>query len=220
MTTEYTASRTSLRTATVMVLFALGFTALMASMYGLTRPVIEASAQAARMSLVGEVLPASAYDNALLDDAVRLGPTPELGLPQGGLVYRARRNGQPAALVFEAGSNEGYAGRIDLVVAVLADGKTSGVRVVQHKETPGLGDYIDPRKDKNRSRPWITAFNGLSYAEVGAKGWRVRKDGGQFDSHTGATISARAVTNAVARVLDFEAAHRQRLYAAPPGSPL
>ncbi|MBL8447710.1 MAG: RnfABCDGE type electron transport complex subunit G [Zoogloeaceae bacterium] len=220
MTAEYTATRTSLRTAMVMLLFALAFTALMASMYGVTRPAIEASAQAARMNLVGDVLPASAYDNALLDDTLHLGPTPEIGLPDGGVVYRARQHGRPAALVFEAGSNEGYSGRIDLIVAVLADGKASGVRVVQHKETPGLGDYIDPRKDKNRSRPWITGFNGLSYAEVGANGWRVRKDGGQFDYHTGATISARAVTNAVARVLAFEAAHRQRLYAAPSGSPL
>jgi H+/Na+-translocating ferredoxin:NAD+ oxidoreductase subunit G len=215
VTTEYTASHTSLRTATVMVLFALVFTALMAAIYGLTRPAIEASAEAEKMKLVNEVLPPQAYDNPLLDDTVRLGPTPELGLDAGGPVYRARSGGQPAALVFEAAASDGYSGRIELIVAVLADGRVSGVRVVQHKETPGLGDYIDPRKDKDRARPWITRFDQLSLAAVGEAGWKVRKDGGRFDYHTGATISARAVTNAVARVLAYAAAHRDRLYGAP-----
>jgi len=220
VTTEYTASRTSLRTATIMVLFALVFTALMAAIYGLTRPAIEASAEAEKMKLVNEVLPPRAYDNPLLDDAVRLGPTLELGLDAGGPVYRARSGGQPAALVFEAAASDGYSGRIELIVAVLADGQVSGVRVVQHKETPGLGDYIDPRKDKDRARPWITRFDQLSLAAVGEAGWKVRKDGGRFDYHTGATISARAVTNTVARVLAYAAAHRDQLYAAPGGSQL
>jgi H+/Na+-translocating ferredoxin:NAD+ oxidoreductase subunit G len=219
MTTEYTAPRTMARTATIMVLFAMAFTALMAAIYGLTRPAIEASAEAEKMKLVNEVLPPAAYDNALLEDAVRLGPTPELGLDAGGQVYRARHDGQPAALVFEATAPDGYSGRIELIVAVLADGRVSGVRVVSHKETPGLGDYIDPRKDKDRARPWITRFDRLGLADTDAAGWKVKKDGGRFDYHVGATISARAVTNAVGRVLAFAAAHREQLYAAKSGGP-
>jgi len=208
------------RSATTMAIFAVALTALMAATYGLTRPSIAASAQAEKMKLVSEVLPSTAYDNALLDDSARLGPTPELGLGDGGHVYRARRDGQPAALVFEAAAPDGYSGRIDLVVAVLADGRISGVRVVNHKETPGLGDYIDPRKDKDRARPWITRFDQLSLADTGADGWKVKKDGGRFDYHVGATISARAVANAVGRALAFAAAHRDQLYAAPSGSQL
>lgn len=219
MTTEYTAARTSIRTATIMVVFALVFTALMAAVYGWTRSAIDASAQAEKMKLVNEVLAPEAYDNALLEDGVRLGPTPELGLDGGGRVYRARKEGQPAALILEAVAPNGYSGRIDLIVAVLADGRVSGVRVVSHKETPGLGDYIDPRKDKDRTRPWITRFNQLSLAQVGESRWKVVKDGGQFDYHVGATISARAVTNAVARVLAYTAANQDRLYAASSGNP-
>jgi H+/Na+-translocating ferredoxin:NAD+ oxidoreductase subunit G len=220
MTTAYTASRTSARTAVMMVLFTLAFTALMAAIYGLTRSAIDASTEAEKMKLVNEVLPATAYDNPLLEDEVRLPPTPELGLDRGGQVYRARHGGQPAALVFEAAAPDGYSGRIDLIVAVLADGRVSGVRVVSHKETPGLGDYIDPRKDKDRARPWITRFDQLGLAETGAAGWKVKKDGGRFDYHVGATISARAVTNAVGRVLAYAAAHRDQLYAAPSGTTL
>lgn len=220
MTTEYTASRTSARSATIMLVFALAFTAMMAATYGLTRPAIEASAEAEKMKLVNEVLVPEGYDNRLLDDALRLGPAPELGLEAGGQVYRARKGGQPAALVIEAAAPDGYSGRIELLVAVLADGRISGVRVVSHKETPGLGDYIDPRKDKDRARPWITRFDQLGLAEVGAAGWRVRKDGGRFDYHVGATISARAVTNAVGRVLAWAGTHREQLYAAPAGSKL
>lgn len=220
MSTQYTAPRTMVRAGTMMVLFALAFTALMAATYGLTRPAIEASAEAAKMKLVSEVLPPEAYDNALLDDTLRLPPTPELGLEAGGQVYRARHGGQPAALVFEAAAPDGYSGRIELIVAVLADGRVSGVRVVGHKETPGLGDYIDPRKDKDRARPWITRFDQLGLADTGPTGWKVKKDGGRFDYHVGATISARAVTNAVARVLAYAAAHRDQLFAAKSGSAL
>lgn len=219
MTTEYTATRTSIRTASIMVVFALVFTALMAAIYGLTRPAIEASAQTEKMKLINEVLAPESYNNALLDDPVRLGPTPALGLDSGGQVYRARKNGEPAALIFEAVAPDGYSGRIELIVAVLADGKVSGVRVVSHKETPGLGDYIDPRKDKDRARPWITRFNQLSLAEVGEDRWKVAKDGGRFDYHVGATISARAVTHAVARVLAYAATNQDRLYAAQGGTP-
>src|SRR5574338_646501 len=208
------------RSATMMVLFALVFTALMAATYGLTRPAIEASAQAEKMKLVNEVLPSSAYDNALLDDSVRLGPTPELGLQEGGQIFRARRDGQPAALVFEATAPDGYSGRIDLVVAVRADGRVSGVRVVSHKETPGLGDYIDPRKDKDRTHPWISRFEQLGLADTGPNGWKVKMDGRRCNYPVGATICARAVTNAVGRVLAFAATHRDQLYAAPSGTAL
>ena len=220
MTTSYTASRTSARTAAMMVLFTLAFTALMAAIYGLTRADIEASTEAEKMKLVNEVLPETAYDNPLLEDVVRLGPTRELGLDRGGHVYRARHDGQPAALVFEAAAPDGYSGRIELVVAVLADGRVSGVRVVSHKETPGLGDYIEPRKDKDRAHPWITRFDRLGLADTGEGGWKVKKDGGRFDYHVGATITARAVTNAVGRVLAYAAAHRDQLFAAQSGSTL
>lgn len=220
MSARYTAARTSVRTAGIMVLFTVVFTALMSATFQVTRPAIEASALEGKMRLIREVLPPSAYDNALLDDSVALGPTPELGLDQGGHIYRARLAGQPTALVMEVVAPDGYAGRIQLVVAIGVDGRVSGVRVTAHKETPGLGDYIDPNKDRNKSQPWVTQFTGVSFADVGLEKWKVKRDGGNFAYRSGATISARAVTNATARAVDYAIRQRDALFAVQAGGRL
>ena len=147
---ETTALGLSARTGSVMVAFTVAFTALMAYTYEATKVQIEASANEEKMKLISEVLPLAGYDNALLDDAITLGPVPELGLADGGHVYRARKAGQPVALILEAAAPDGYSGRVELIVAVRTDGSLSGVRVVNHRETPGLGDYIDPKKDRDK----------------------------------------------------------------------
>ena len=215
---ETTALRLSARTGTIMVAFTLVFTALMAFTYGATKDQIDASAAEEKMKLISEVLPPASYDNLLLDDYAALGPTRELGLDNGGRVYRARQAGQPAALILETTAPDGYSGRIDLIVAVRADGSVSGVRAVTQRETPGLGDYIDPKKDKDKKAPWITQFTGLEAARLPQ--CKVKKDGGDIAYHTGATISARAVTNAVARAARYAADNQNRLFAAPNGSTL
>lgn len=215
---ETTALGLSARTGGVMVAFTVVFTAMMAFTYDATHEQIQASATEEKMKLIAEVLPGAAYDNALLDDYVQLGPTRELGLDEGGRAYRARKAGQAAALLIEATAPDGYSGRIDLIIAINADGSVSGVRVVSHRETPGLGDYIDPKKDKDKKSPWITQFSDLKAADVPA--CKLRKDSGQITYHTGATISARAVTNAVARAARFAADNQNRLFAAKSGGPL
>lgn len=215
---EPTAFGLSARTGGVMVAFTVVFTAMMAFTHDATREQIAASATEEKMKLVSEVLPAGRYDNALLDDYIKLGPTRELGLDEGGRIYRARKAGQPAALLIEATAPDGYSGRIELIVAITTDGTVSGVRAVSHRETPGLGDYIDPRKDKDKRSPWITQFSDLKAADI--PNCKVKKDGGQISYHTGATISARAVTNAVARAARFAADHQDRLFAARAGDSL
>ena len=215
---EPTALGLSARTGGVMVAFTIVFTALMAFTYGATKDQIDASAAEEKMKLISEVLPPASYDNLLLDDYAALGPTRELGLDNGGRVYRARQAGQPAALILETTAPDGYSGRIDLIVAVRADGSVSGVRAVTQRETPGLGDYIDPKKDKDKKSPWITQFTGLEAARLPQ--CKVKKDGGDIAYHTGATISARAVTNAVARAARYAADNQNRLFAAPSGSSL
>jgi electron transport complex protein RnfG len=215
---EPTALGLSARTGGVMVAFTIVFTALMAFTYGATKDQIDASAAEEKMKLISEVLPPASYDNLLLDDYAALGPTRELGLDNGGRVYRARQAGQPAALILETTAPDGYSGRIDLIVAVRADGSVSGVRAVTQRETPGLGDYIDPKKDKDKKSPCITQFTGLEAARLPQ--CKVKKDGGDIAYHTGATISARAVTNAVARAARYAADNQNRLFAAPSGSSL
>lgn len=210
---EYTAPVMAVRTAITLFIFVAIFTGLLSGAYLWTKPAIEASAIEEKMKLVDEVLPRSEYDNALLEDTVTLPATTELMLTDPTLLYRARKNGQPVALVFEAVAPDGYAGKIRLVIAIRANGAVAGVRVTQHKETPGLGDYIEIKKDKNKARPWITQFNGMSLAQVTDKDWKVRKDGGQIDYHAGATITPRAVSKAVLKAAKWADANRDRLFA-------
>jgi electron transport complex protein RnfG len=212
------ALRISAHTAGILLAFTLAFTALMAGVYQLTKPALEATALDAKRRLIAEVLPASGYDNDLLADAVELPALPALGLAEPTRLYRARKDGQPAALVFEAAAPDGYSGNIGLILAVRADGRLAAVRVTGHRETPGLGDYIDPKKDKNKASPWIDQFKGRNFSDTPREKWRVRKDGGVFDQRVGATISARAVTKATGRALAWALDRADALYGLAPGS--
>lgn len=212
---ESSVLRISVRTAAIMLAFTLVFTAMMAGTYKATEPLVAASALAEKLRLIGEVLPATAYDNDLMADAITLPPQSALALDEDTRLWRARKNGAPAALVLEAAARDGYSGRIGLILAIAADGKLLAVRVTTHKETPGLGDYIDPKKDRNKTRPWITQFNALGFDSVPRDKWRVKKDGGRFDQMSGATISARAVTNASGRALAWTLENREKLFALP-----
>lgn len=212
------ALRISLRTAAILLVFTLAFTALMAGAYQITKPILAATALDAKRRLIAEVLPAAVYDNDLLADAITLPATPGLGLSEATQIYRARKDGKPAALVLETAAPDGYSGQISLIISVQADGRLGAVRVTAHKETPGLGDYIDPKKDKNKKSPWITQFEGRHFGDVPQEKWRVKKDGGVFDQHTGATISARAVTKASGRALAWTLQRADALYALPAGA--
>lgn len=207
--------RISFSSAVMLVLFTLVFTGLMAATYQATKPLLDASAQAEKLKLINEVLPPASYDNDLLADCINLPPIKELGLDEGSKLYRARKAGQPVAVVLEAVAPDGYSGRVSLVLALTADARLSAVRVTGHKETPGLGDYIDPKKDKNKTNPWIAQFNDQAYELVHEGRWKVKKDGGQFAYRTGATISARAVTNASGKAVAWAAERREKLFALP-----
>lgn len=220
---ETTALRVSLRTAFILTVFTVVFTTLMATTYKATQPAIEASAQAEKMKLVAEVLPAHLHDNAPLADFILVAPRSELGLEERDdpvRLLRARKAGAAAALVFEAVAPDGYGGKIRLLLAVGADNRVIGVRVVSHKETPGLGDYIDPKKDRNKASPWIRQFDAIGFEQVPPTQWKVKRDGGHFDARAGATISARAVTHAVRRAVQFVVENRDKLYALPAQSVL
>jgi electron transport complex protein RnfG len=209
----FTAQGMAVRTAAILFVFVIIFTGLLSAAYLWTKPAIEASAAEEKMKLIDEVLPRVEYDNALLQEAVALPPTPELGLADASTLYVARKGGQPVGAIFEAVAPDGYAGKIRLLIAIRADGRVAGVRVVQHKETPGLGDYIEIKKDKNKARPWITQFTDMSLATVVDKDWKVKKDGGRIDHYAGATVTPRAVSKAVFKAAQWAAANRDRLFA-------
>ena len=207
------AIKMAIRTAVILFIFVISFTALLSGAFIWTKPALEASAAEEKMKLISEVLPRSAYDNDLLKDTLEIQPSADLGLDEKSTVYRARKAGQASAVVLEAVAPDGYSGKIRLLIAINLDGTLAGVRVTQHKETPGLGDYIEPKKDKNKARPWITQFNGLSLDSVSDREWKVKKDGGRFDSVVGATVTPRAVIKAVRKATRYVAENREQLYA-------
>ena len=214
---EFTAPGMAARTAAILFVFVIIFTGLLSAAYQWTKPALEASAAEEKMKLIDEVLPRSEYDNQLLQDAQPLPPTPELGLSESSSLYLARRGSVPVAAIFEAVAPDGYAGKVRLIMAMRADGQVAGVRVTQHKETPSLGDYVEIKKDKNKTRPWITQFVGMSLATVPDKEWKVKKDGGRLDFYAGATVTPRAVSKAVFKAAKWFDANRNEIFAAQGG---
>ncbi|MEW6120249.1 MAG: electron transport complex subunit RsxG [Pseudomonadota bacterium] len=204
------AGRNAARTGAILLVFALVGTAMLAFTHDRTEPVITKSQQTEKLALINQVLPAALYDNDLLATQRSLPPDELLGTHQPSALWIARRGGNFAGVVIEAVAPEGYSGNIALLIGIDADGTVTGVRVTAHRETPGLGDYIDRAKSA-----WIDQFAGKSLLVPEPKHWKVRKDSGVFDARAGATITPRAVIKAVKNVLEYYARHRAAL-AVPP----
>lgn len=187
--------------------FALVGAILLGSTYALTKKQIEQNEIEAVQRNLQAVLASDRYDNDPYADRTRVPASPLLGSDKPVTVYRARLNGEPAAAVFRSIAPNGYNGAIKLLVGVYADGSVAGVRVVAHKETPGLGDGIDERKSE-----WIFSFSGKSLQQPAVKQWAVIKDGGEFDQFTGATITPRAVVTTVRNTLQYFEQNQQRIF--------
>ncbi|MDZ4261709.1 MAG: electron transport complex subunit RsxG, partial [Pseudomonadota bacterium] len=184
--------------------------------YDSTRVQIEDNERAARVAALHELIPPKLHDNDLYIDAITAESHNWLGSKKAVPVYRARMGGEPIAVIIAAEAPDGYSGTIKLLVAIRYNGELAGVRVVSHRETPGLGDYIEVQRSS-----WIRQFDGRSLTNPDEKQWQVKKDGGAFDSNTGATISPRAVVKAVHHALTYYNSHRDQLFApaTPPQSP-
>ena len=194
--------------------FALGLvvvlgTALLAGVNLLTRDRILEQERRVILEQLAQIIPPDAHDNALHEDLFYF--QDEAAFPQGQRVtaYRARLQGKPVAVILRFAAMDGYNGRINLLVGIQQDGRIAGVRVTSHKETPGLGDGIEAERGN-----WIHSFDQRSLENPEVEAWAVRRDGGQFDQLTGATITPRAVVNAVRRALLYFQAHRQELFEA------
>lgn len=198
------------RNAIGLAIFAVVTAGAIAVTQVMTADRIAYNIKAAEARALNQILPASSYDNDLLNDTMDidsrfnqqlLGP-----LADNALIYRARNNGSVSAVILPAIAPDGYTTNIDLIVGINRDGSLAGVRVVAHRETPGLGDKIDTRKSD-----WILSFANKSLNNPMSEQWAVKKDGGDFDQFTGATITPRAVVRAVKRALMFFDMHKDLL---------
>ncbi|MEP5764995.1 MAG: electron transport complex subunit RsxG [Halieaceae bacterium] len=184
--------------------FAVLTTALIAGTFlGTKERIAEAQRQAEQRALL-EIVPASRHDNSMLDDTLPVGPDASgLGLRRDKRIYIARQDGEIVAIILPATAPDAYSGDVDLIVGINLDGSVAGVRALNHRETPGLGDKVDIKKSD-----WVLGFNGRSLENPKPERWAVKKDKGVFDQFTGATITPRAVTAAVKRSLQYFEANR------------
>jgi electron transport complex protein RnfG len=193
--------------ALVLTLFAAVATGLLGLTERATRERIAANREAALLAGLYEVIPRDSFDNQLHLDTTTISAPTALGSADPVTVYRARLAGEPAAVAFEVVAPDGYSGAITLLVGVTFDGEVTGVRTLSHRETPGLGDAIEIERSD-----WILGFDGRSLTSPPADDWAVRRDGGVFDQFTGATITPRAVVNAIGRALAHYGEHRDEYF--------
>lgn len=195
--------------AIYLFIFALAGTLILSLIHSATEGTIRENERIALLKKVNTLVPPGLYNNDPLSDRVTL-PAETLNSAAPVIVYRARKDKQPVAAVYVTTSPNGYSGKIRMVIGINADQTLAGVRVVSHKETPGLGDRIDAEKSG-----WILEFAGKSLQNPLLNGWAVKKDGGQFDQFTGATITPRAVVNMVRSTLLWSQENQTSLYQMP-----
>lgn len=179
------------RYSALLGLVALLCTAISSGIFFLTKGKIDDAMAAQQRELLLQVIPQNYFDN---------NPAETLAIPQDdrlqGIqkIYLAKKNGQISAYAYETTAPDGYSGNIRLLVGLTPQGEVLGVRVIEHHETPGLGDKIELRISD-----WILSFNNQPINNDNLSEWAVKKDGGKFDQFSGATITPRAIVNQVKR---------------------
>ncbi|OUS18053.1 electron transporter RnfG [Gammaproteobacteria bacterium 50_400_T64] len=192
----------------ILGLFALITSLLLAGTHLGTKDKIAESQRRAAQKALLEIIPEERHDNDILTDTLAI---PQhywsvLGLKKGGELHLARKAGEVFAIIVPAVAPDGYSGAITMIVGINLDGSVAGVRVLNHSETPGLGDKVELKKS-----PWVLSFDGKSLGSPPATRWKVKKDKGDFDQFTGATITPRAVVAQVERALHYFGEDKKRI---------
>jgi len=189
-------------------IFAVVTAGIIAVTQMLTAEKIIANINTAKSKALYEILPLESHDNVLLNDTLIITDSSLVADEGEGEAFIARKGDKAIAVILPAIAPNGYTGKIHSIVGILADGSIAGVRVIQHRETPGLGDKVELKKS-----PWVLSYNGKSLNDPTPDNWHVKKDGGTFDQFTGATITPRAVLNSVHAALEYFNANRNILLA-------
>lgn len=187
--------------------FAIITTWLVAFTADLTRDKIAIREKQVLLATLHQLIPPTHHDNELENDQIEITDA-RLGSDKPLTIYRARLHGKPVAAIINSVAPSGYSGKIYLLIAINYDGTLAGVRVISHHETPGLGDAIEESKSS-----WIHQFDHKSLQIPASEKWKVRRDKGEFDQITSATITSRAVVKAVYTTLQFYQHQRDAIFA-------
>jgi electron transport complex protein RnfG len=183
---------------------------LVAVTYQLTTERIAANERAWLETSLQPALGDVQYDGSITESKVILEPPHDLPGSDPAIIYRAWSGGAPAAALFAVTARDGYAGPIRILVGIRAGGSITGVRILEHRETPGLGDGIDTARSD-----WVYQFDGRSLGDPPLAAWRLRADGGRFDQLTGASVTPRAVVRAIRETLLYFDAHQAEIFDMP-----
>lgn len=195
----------------ILALFAIACTAIVGLVNEITKDKIKVQAQRQLLNTLHNIIEPSRYDNDITQDCVSFNfKNNDLDSVVMNKAYIARKSGEVKAVAITNTAPDGYNGNIELIVAINNDGSVNGVRVLNHKETPGLGDKVEIRKSD-----WITSFNGKEISSDTDSRWAVAKDGGVFDQFTGATITPRAVVKSVKETVLYFKENKQALLTLP-----
>lgn len=183
-------------------------TALVAFTYQLTEERIEANEQAWLERSLQPALSGLFYDGSVTESKIIVPPPHDLPGSDAAIIYRVYSQGEPVAALFVVSARDGYSGPIRILVGVDTDGIVTGVHVLEHRETPGLGDRVESTKSD-----WVKQFDGHSLVDPDPGGWAIKRDGGQFDQLTGASVTPRAIIKATKNTLLYYDAHRLEIFA-------
>lgn len=183
----------------ILAVITLVTSAVLMITHELTKDTIERQRLEARLKSLQRLLPDNLVDNDVISDAVTIFEPESLGHRKPKQMYIGRKDGAVSAIAIPVVARNGYSGDIELMVGVTVDGVITDVAIINHKETPGLGDLIERHKSD-----WLHQFPGRSLTNPETKNWKVRKDGGQFDQITAATITPRAVVTAIKKALQYQ----------------
>jgi len=195
------------KNANILAIFAIVCTAIVGIVHTLTKDKIEQQKQQQLLDRLSQVIDPTSYNNEIINDCIIIAPT-ESSKAQ--TAYIATYNNSPIAMAITTVAPDGYNGNIDILVGIKTNGIISGVRVLAHKETPGLGDKIELKR-----HDWILSFTDKKMNDEPDPRWKVAKDGGMFDQFTGATITPRAVVKAVHNTLVYFNKNKDTLFNQP-----
>ncbi len=184
-------------------------TALVALTYQVTHGRITANEQAWLEQSLQPALSGLFFDSGVSESRVTIPAPHELPGSEDAVIYRVYSGDSPVAALFVISARDGYAGAIRLLVGIDINGAITGVHVLAHRETPGLGDRIESTKSG-----WVKQFDCRSLGDPIASGWKIKRDGGEFDQLTGASVTPRAIIKAIKETLVYFEANRVAVFAA------